>query len=110
MNQIISLHQLMNEDIHPINFIVDGLLSPGLYVLAGAPKSGKSWLTLWLCLCIARGQPVWDMPVTQGGALYLCLEDNKQRLQNRLLDIFSEEQSPSPFLPVHFLLRYQGRR
>ena len=101
-NQTLSLSQLMDEDIQPINFLVDGLLSSGLYILAGPPKSGKSWLALWLCLCIAKGQPVWDLAVQPGGVLYLCLEDNKQRLQNRLLDILGEEAIPD--LPVHFML------
>ncbi len=101
-SSFISLPQLMNEDICPIDFVVDGLLSPGLYILAGPPKSGKSWLALWLCLCIAKGQPIWDLPVQPGGVLYLCLEDNKQRLQNRLLDVLGDETSPD--LPVHFML------
>ena len=27
----------------------------GLHILAGAPKVGKSWLALRLCLCVAKG-------------------------------------------------------
>jgi len=102
VNPFVSLSQLMNEDIRPIDFLVDGLLSPGLYILAGPPKSGKSWLALWLCLSISRGRPIWDLPVRQGGTLYLCLEDNRQRLQNRLLDVLGEEAIPD--LPVYFML------
>ncbi len=34
----------------PIEFVVDGLLAQGLYILAGAPKVGKSWLVLDMCL------------------------------------------------------------
>ena len=78
---------LMTTVLPPIRFVVSGLLSQGLHVLAGAPKVGKSWLALHLCLCVARGEPIWDLPVTKGGALYLCLEDSYSRIQNRLLDI-----------------------
>ena len=33
-----------------LRFVVDGLLPQGLHILAGAPKIGKSWLALWLCV------------------------------------------------------------
>ena len=97
-----TLNQLISEDVRPIDYLVDGLLTPGLYVLAGPPKSGKSWLALWLCLCIARGQPLWEFAVQNGEVLCLSLEDNKQRLQNRLLDLLGEDDALET--PVHFLL------
>ena len=34
---------LMNQPLSPIRLVVEGLLSHGLHLLAGAPKSGKSW-------------------------------------------------------------------
>ena len=43
--------------------IIDGLLYAGAYILAGAPKIGKSWLALWLCLCVSQGQPLWNFAV-----------------------------------------------
>ena len=42
----------------PIEFAVDCLIAQGLYILAGAPKIGKSWLSLDVCLSVAKGQPV----------------------------------------------------
>ena len=44
----------------PLSFVVDDLLPQGLHLLAGAPKIGKSWLALWLCLQVARGEPLWN--------------------------------------------------
>lgn len=70
--------------------MVEGLLTQGLHLLAGAPKIGKSWLALWLCLCVAKGDHVWKFPVTQGDVLYLCLEDNRSRIQKRLFQITEE--------------------
>ena len=53
---------LMSTVLPPIRFVVDKLLPQGLHILAGAPKVGKSWLALWLCLCVAKGEPVWNFP------------------------------------------------
>jgi hypothetical protein len=78
---------LMTTALPPIRFVVSGLMPQGLHILAGAPKIGKSWLALWLCLCVAKGESVWDFPTRRGSVLYLCLEDSYSRIQNRLLDI-----------------------
>ena len=48
---------LMNTVLPPIRFVISQLLPQGLHVLAGAPKVGKSWLSLWLCLQVAKGEP-----------------------------------------------------
>ena len=74
----------------PIEFVVDNLLAQGLYILAGAPKVGKSWLALDMCLSIAKEEKVLGQQTTQGTALYLCLEDSYVRIQNRLYEITDE--------------------
>ena len=74
----------------PVRFVVEGFLPQGLHLLAGASKIGKSWLALWLCLQVAKGEKVWDFPSRSGDVLYLCLEDNYSRIQSRLLDITDE--------------------
>ncbi|MDE5936478.1 MAG: helicase RepA family protein [Ruminococcus sp.] len=74
----------------PIEFVIDGLIAQGLYILAGTPKVGKSWLALDMCLSIAKGEKVLGQKTLQGTALYLCLEDSFQRIQNRLYQITDE--------------------
>lgn len=54
---------------------------------SGAPKIGKSWLALTLCLCVAKGEPLWSFAAQQCSVLYLCLEDSYQRIRCRLLDL-----------------------
>ena len=71
-------------------FCVKGLIPQGLCILGGAPKVGKSWLVLEWCIRIAKGEPVWEMPTTQGTTLYLCLEDTYQRVQQRVFCITDE--------------------
>lgn len=78
-------------------YVVDQLLPQGLHILAGAPKVGKSWLALWLCLQVAKGEPVWSFESSQGTVLYLCLEDSYTRIQNRLFQI--TEDAP---VSLHF--------
>ena len=68
-------------------YIVDTLLSPGLAVLAGSPKVGKSWFVLSLCVQIAKGTPFLGLDTHKGTALYIALEDSEQRLQKRMLKI-----------------------
>ncbi len=88
---------LMGQPLQPLNFVVDTLISQGLHILAGSPKVGKSWLALWLAVTVAKGEPVWGLPVKQGTTLYLCLEDSQLRIQNRLFGV--TEDAPSN---VHF--------
>ena len=95
--QTIDGESLMSLPLTPLNFVVDTLLSQGLHILAGSPKVGKSWLALWLSVMVAKGEPVWGMPVKQGTTLYLCLEDSTLRIQNRLFEI--TEDAPAN---VHF--------
>ena len=52
---------LMSQPLRPPDFVVSGLLSKGLHILAGSPKVGKSWLALWLAVTVAKGEPVWGM-------------------------------------------------
>lgn len=96
----IDAETLLSQPMHQVPFLVDDLLAPGLYILAGAPKVGKSWLALWLCTRIASGKPVWKFAVRSSTVLYLCLEDNQQRIQNRLSEMVGSE--PDDFSSLHF--------
>ena len=97
--ETITAEDLQNRTYEPTPFLVDELIPEGLHILAGAPKIGKSWLALWLCLCISQGQPLWNFAVTQGEVLYLSLEDSFQRIQTRLFDL-TEDAPPT----LHFAI------
>jgi RecA-family ATPase len=71
--------------------IVDGLLCAGTYLLAGAPKVGKSFLVAQLAYHVSTGLKLWDYEVHKGTVLYLALEDNYQRLQERMFRMFGVE-------------------
>lgn len=64
--------------------IVNGMIPAGLTVLAGAPKRGKSWLSLMLAINVAAGEPFLGNMTSQGDVLYLDLESKQYRVQDRL--------------------------
>ena len=97
--ETMTAEQLQSAPYSPVPFLVEGLLPEGLHILAGAPRIGKSWLALWLCLCISQGQALWNFATTQGEALYLSLEDSYRRIQSRLFDL--TEDAP---LTLHFAI------
>lgn len=81
---VIDGETLMDTRLEPTKFCIDSLLPQGITILGGAPKIGKSWLVLDLCVRIAKGESAWDMPTAKGTTLYLCLEDTLRRVQERL--------------------------
>lgn len=87
--------KLQSMKFPPIRYTVPGLLPEGLTLLAGKPKSGKSWLTLGLAVSVASGGiALGSIPVDQGDVLYLGLEDNLRRLQSRLQQMLPHSKWP----------------
>lgn len=71
---IISAAELMDTEFPVSNYLIEKLMGKGLYILAGPPKVGKSWLVLWMAHCISLGLPLWQLQTTQSGVLYVSLE------------------------------------
>ena len=88
-----NAEELSELPFPPPAFIVKDLIPRGLSVLAGAGKTGKSWLVLWLAMRVSQGLPVWERPTQQCEVLYLCLEDTFPRLQRRMYRL-NEEPVP----------------
>jgi hypothetical protein len=86
-----TARSLMAKEIPPLTWIVPEILSPGLAILAGAPKIGKSWLGLDFSLAVARGgAALGSFPCDGGMVIYIALEDSERRLQSRLNDIYPD--------------------
>jgi len=71
--------------------VIDDLLNSGTYIFAGAPKMGKSFFMAQLAYHVSTGAPLWEHRVHPGTVLYLALEDDHQRLQQRLSRMFGVE-------------------
>jgi putative DNA primase/helicase len=74
-------------------FLVTGLIpSIGIAILAGHPKSGKSWMILNFIKAILNGDVVFgEFPTKKLGVYYMSLEDNAARLKTRLQMIYGED-------------------
>ena len=71
--------------------VIENLLYPGTYLFADAPKLGKSFLMMELAYHVATGNALWGFPVRKGTVLYLALEDDQRRLQERLYRMFGTD-------------------
>ncbi|MDM7987099.1 MAG: AAA family ATPase [Smithella sp.] len=81
-------------------FIVPQLISVGLAIAAGKPKSGKSLLTLDMALALANGSKFLGLiDVAQQEVLFLALEDSELRLQKRINQL---TQDPTGTGRLHF--------
>jgi AAA domain len=88
--------ELMETDFPEMSFAVPGILTEGLNLLAGSPKLGKSWMALGIAVAVASGgRALGKVPVDQGEALYLALEDAPRRLKRRLGQMLSGDTAPS---------------
>ena len=68
------------------------------YILAGAPKIGKSFLVAQIAYHVSIGRKLWDFEVHQGTVLYLALEDDYQRIQSRMFMMYGVDDTPN----LHF--------
>lgn len=80
--------------------LIDGLLYPGTYLFVGAPKLGKSFLMAQLAYHISTGTQLWNYTVRKGTVLYLALEDDYRRLQERLYRMFGTDGAENLFFSV----------
>ena len=75
---------LERQTFPPLRWAVPGLIPEGLSLLIGAPKVGKSWLSLDVALSAASGGRVLGaLDVTARDVLLLALEDGDRRLRGR---------------------------
>ena len=91
----ISMRELYNTVYQSKSPLIDGLLYPGTYIFAGAPKLGKSFLMAQLAYHISTGTPLWNFDVKKElcGTLLSkmnttdCRKDYTQCLERRVRTI-----------------------
>ena len=103
MNDPRYLHTVSMTELYQTAYksrppVIDGLLYSGAYILAGAPKIGKSFLVAQLAYHVSTGQRLWGYEVHQGTVLYLALEDDFQRIQSRMFMMYGVADTAS----LHF--------
>lgn len=98
----ITAKDVLNTEYPELEFAINEILPQGIFIIAGSPKVGKSWLLLDICTVVSEGNNFWNFNTTKGDVLYLALEDNYQRLQKRL-EILGSEESDHLHLAVSSL-------
>lgn len=114
-----DLNEIMREMLHPYYLhtvsmsklfdtiyeakkpIIENLLYGGTYLFVGAPKVGKSFFMAQLAYHVSSGMDLWDYEVHKGTVLYLALEDDYARLQNRLFRMFGVDGNENLHLATH---------
>ena len=86
----VTAQELREMPLAPPVWIVEGMLSTGLHILAGAPKIGKSLLAVNVALAVGTGAPIWDRKTHKCGVLLLTLEETDDRNQKRLFSMADE--------------------
>ena len=64
--------------------VIEDMVPKGLTVLAGSPKSCKSWMALDMALAVTAGRLFLGKATKECDVLYLALEDTDKRLHDRL--------------------------
>ena len=65
----VSMNELYENVYQSRPYIIGGLLCSGAYILAGAPKIGKSFFVAQLAYHISTGQMLWNYEVQKGTVL-----------------------------------------
>ena len=96
----VTLDELMDNVFEGKSAVIENLLYTGAYILAGAPKIGKSFLVAQIAHHVSTGQDLWGYKTHQGTVLYLALEDDFQRIQNRMFMMYGVNDTPN----LHFAI------
>lgn len=84
--------------------VVEGLFYRGFSLLAGRPKSGKSWLALQAAIAVAEGLPLAGaLHVNRGKVLYLALEEPRQRTTARMRQLLAHDEDRKPLANIRFV-------
>jgi len=94
--------ELMQKKLRPMEYPITDILPEGLGIVAGAPKVGKSWLTLQAAIAIATGTTLLGKQADKPRpVLYYGLEDGERRFQKRIAAL-TEPGTDLSLLAFHY--------
>ncbi len=96
----ITLTELLKSNYKGKETIVEGLFKSGVYIFAGDPKVGKTYLMLQLAYAVSRGEKFLNkFDTKKSDVLYLALEESEAGIQNRMVDLSCWEETEE----LHFI-------
>jgi AAA domain-containing protein/DnaB helicase-like protein len=82
---IVSASDFMVEELPDSPEVIGGVLhQTAKLVLSGASKAGKTWLFIYLAVCVSVGAKWLGLDTSQGKVLYLNTELSRRTFQKRL--------------------------
>jgi hypothetical protein len=100
--QGVTAAQLYATHFDPLYWTVENILPEGAALLAGKPKSRKSWAALAVGTACATGdKALGKLGVRQGRVLYLDLESNQRRMRGRLFSMLGHRMSQLENLHIY---------
>ncbi|EKD99365.1 MAG: hypothetical protein ACD_22C00283G0006 [uncultured bacterium] len=89
--------QLLGENLPDIKHIIKNIITEqGVYILAGASKSGKSWFGIDLSIQVSNGHDFMGRSTLKTKTLYIDLESSKNSLQSRIKKIIGDRKVSLP--------------
>ena len=77
---LVNASDLMAREFREPRWAIPDLVPEGAAVVAGKPKSGKSWLALdWSVAVASGGMAMGNVQCEEGDVLLLALEDTERR-------------------------------
>ncbi|HEU0215095.1 MAG TPA: AAA family ATPase [Stellaceae bacterium] len=94
--KLTSAADLVAKHFAEPKWAVPSIVAEGLTILAGKPKTGKSWLALDFATAVAGGYAaLGNIECLSGPVLLLALEDNDRRLNARLKAVLQGQPAPA---------------
>ena len=102
--KLVSARDIQRMDLPPIRWVVKDLIPEGLIILAGRPKAGKSFMAQNISLSVAEGKNALGFFETEKcNVLYVALEDNFRRIQDRMHNILQFEKDKTAPANLYYL-------
>ena len=90
--KLVSACDIQKMELPPIKEVIKDFLPEGLTIFAGRPKIGKSWMAMNIAIAVANGSKALGFFETnKSDVLYIALEDNFRRIQERMNNILNAE-------------------
>ena len=98
----VTLDELMDNVFEVKSAVIENLLYTGAYILAGAPKIGKSFLVAQIAHHVSTGQDLWGYKVHQGTVSSILRWKMTKAVCSAECSVCLEwkGQAPSTLLPV----------
>lgn len=98
--EVPTMRELYEQEIPPLEWIVEDILPTGVFLVGSPPKYYKSFMALDLCLTVCVGGRFLGFQTLKHDCLYLDLESGNRRPRDRAKIILKGELPPENFRVV----------